>query len=220
MRCLFVIAVLALAACTKDAAPSARHAVVVLRDHVPGYQKLASQKFTLHYVEDAYDACTYLEATATDDARTRLLDALRTAAAANDTVDLLLLAHGNSYDRWVAALEPSVLAKLRFVYNTGGGDAAQAPSWLRLGARAYVGHPGSNVAPVFLAHLLPRWVDGARLEDAVRDANDATKGELTSGTASAVASVVERLGGPKTDPAKLWAGTEAQLSGDGTITLK
>lgn len=211
---------LVLVGCAEDAPPKVRHAVVVLRDHVPAYQKLASQKFTLHYVESAYDACTYLEATATDDARARLLDALRTAASTNDTVDLLLLAHGNRYDTWVAALEPAARAKLRLVYNTGGGDAPQGPSWLRLGARAYVGHPGSNVAPVFLAHLLPKWVDGARLEDAVAEANRKTKDELTSKTASAIATVVEAFGGPKTDPSKLWAGTEAQLTGDGTITLK
>jgi len=213
-------ALLLLAACSTAPGPGARHAVVVLRDHVPRYQKLASEQFTLHYVEDAYDECAYLEATATDAGKTRLLDALTAAAKANDTVDLVLLAHGNRYDDWVASLDGATRAKLRFVYNTGGGDASQGPAWLALGARAYVGHPGGNVAPVFLAHLLPRWVDGTRLDDAVDAANKQTKADLDSTAASVVTSVLAALGGPKTNTARLWAGTEAQLYGDGSLTLK
>jgi len=215
-----LVLLLALAACAKPAAPSARHAAVVLRDNVPGYQKLASQRFTMHYVDGAYDESTYLEATATDSGRTRLLDALTTAARGNDSVDLLLLANGNNYDDWAAGLDDATRAKLRFVYNTGGGSTDQGPAWLALGAKAYVGHPGTNVAPVFLAYLLPRWTGGDTLTDAVDAANKKTKADIDSSAASAVLHVLGAAGGPRLSPSRLWAGTEARLYGDGLITLK
>ena len=96
----------------------------------------------------------------------------------------------------------------------------QGASWLSLGARAYVGHPGGNVAPLFLTYFLPRWVKGVDLGTAVDESNNETKGDLTGSLAKSVASVLDSAGGPHLDPPKLWAGTEAQLYGDPTLVVK
>ena len=160
-----------LVACAKPAPPTVSRAAIAFRDDVPGYQKLASEKYALHYLEGAYEAVEYLEATPTDDGQTRLLAAITGAAAKHDTIDLFFLSNGNRYDSWVSTLPRPVLAKLHLVYNTGAGDARQGSTWLSLGARAYVGHPGGNVAPLFLTYFLPSWVKGVDLRKAVDEAN-------------------------------------------------
>jgi hypothetical protein len=209
-----------LAACTKPPPPAVSHAAIAFRDDVPGYQKLASEKYALHYLEGAYEAVEYVEANATDDGETRLLAAITTAASKHDTVDLFFLSHGNSYDAWVSTLGAPTRAKLRLVYNTGAGNARQGGSWLSLGARAYVGHPGGNVAPLFLTYFLPRWVKGVDLRSAVDESNKETRGDLTGSLAKKVSGVLDSVGGPHLDPPKLWAGTEAQLHGDPTLVVK
>ena len=206
--------------CTKPPPPTVSRAAIAFRDHVPGYQKLASERYALHYLDGAYEAVDYLEATATDDGQARLLAAIGDAAAKHDQIDLFFLSNGNRYDLWVKALPPSVLAKLHLVYNTGAGDARQGSTWLSLGARAYVGHSGGNVAPLFLTYFLPRWVKGVDLRTAVDESNKETKDDLTGSLAKRVFGVVDSVGGPHLDQAKLWAGTEAQLSGDPTLVVK
>ena len=211
---------LLLAGCAKPAPPTVSRAAIAFRDDVPGYQKLASEKYALHYLEGAYEAVEYLEATPTDDGQVRLLTAITAAAAKHDTIDLFFLSNGNRYDAWVSTLPRPVLAKLHLVYNTGAGDAWQGSTWLALGARAYVGHPGGNVAPLFLTYFLPSWVKGVDLRKAVDEANKQTKDDLTGSMAKRVLGVVDSVGGPHFDQAKLWAGTEAQLSGDPTLVVK
>jgi hypothetical protein len=211
---------LVLAACTKPPPPLVSRAAIAFRDDVPGYQKVASEKYALHYLEGAYEAVEYLEATPTDDGQARLLAAITAAAAKHDTIDLFFLSNGNRYDLWVNTLPPPVRAKLHLVYNTGAGDARQGSTWLSLGARAYVGHPGGNVAPLFLTYFLPRWVKGVDLRTAVDESNRETKDDLTGSLAKRVFGVVDTVGGPHLDQAKLWAGTEAQLYGDPTLVVK
>ena len=211
---------LLLAGCTKAPPPSATHAAIAFRDDVPGYQKLASEKYALHYLDGTYDSVEYVEATATDDGEARLLAAITKAAGKNDTVDLFFLSHGNAYDRWISTLSPATRLKLRLVYNTGAGNARQGSAWLGLGARAYVGHPGGNVAPLFLTYFLPRWVKGVDLRTAVDESNTETKGDLTGSLAKTVSGVLDSVGGPHLDTPKLWAGTEAQLFGDPTLVVK
>lgn len=220
MRLAFALGVaVVLGACQRSASTGPTHAAIAFRDDVPGYQKLASQKYTVHYLEKRYDLVTYLEATATDSGEARLLAAIEAAAAKHGTVDLFFLSHGGHYDSWCAGLSAPAKAKLRLVYNTGAGNASQGPSWLRLGARAYVGHPAGNVAPLFLRSFLPAWVDGATLRKAVDDANRDTKDDLMGGVARGVSGVLDAVGGPHLDTPKLWAGTEAVLTGDDTLEL-
>ena len=207
-------------ACTRPPSPAVRHAAIAFRDDVPGYQKLASEKYALHYLEKTYESVEYVEANATDDGEARLLAAITTAAGKHDTVDLFFLSHGNHYDSWANTLAAPVRAKLRLVYNTGAGNARQGTAWLTLGAKAYVGHPGGNVAPLFLTYFLPRWVKGVDLRTAVDESNKQTEGDLTGAFARRVAGVVDSVGGPHLDPPKLWAGTEAQLHGDATLVVK
>ena len=208
------------AACTKPPPPAVRHAAVAFRDDVPGYQKLASEKYALHYLEGVYESVEYVEANAADDGEARLLVAIAAAAGKCDTVDLFFMSHGHRYDTWISTLAAPVRAKLRLVYNTGAGDSRQGSSWLTLGARAYVGHPGGNVAPLFLTYFLPRWVKGVDLRTAVNEANRETKDDLTGSWVKRVAELVDTAGGPHLDPPKLWAGTEAQLWGDSTLVVK
>jgi len=208
------------AACTKPAVKGPTHAAVAFRDDVPGYQKVASEKYTVHYLERGYDAVTYVEATPTDDGRVRTLDAIRAAAAAHDTVDVFFLSNGGRYDLWASGLEAPVGAKLRLVYNTGAGNAWHGPKWLSVGAKAYVGHPAGNVAPLFMRYFLPAWVDGVALRKAVDDANKETKGDLSGSISKGVVSVLDAVGGPHLDTPKLWAGTEAELFGNDTLVVK
>jgi len=219
MRAALALVVVLGAACQKSAPTGPTHAAIAFRDDVPGYQKLASEKYTVHYLEKRYELVTYVEASATDSGEALLLKAIEDAAAKYTTVDLFFLSHGGHYDAWCAALSAGAKAKLRLVYNTGAGNASQGPSWLRLGARAYVGHPAGNVAPLFLRYFLPAWVDGATLRKAVDDANMDTKDDLTGGVAKGVSGVFDAVGGPDLDTPKLWAGTEAVLTGDDTLEL-
>lgn len=202
----------------KTAGP--RIAAVALRDDVPGYQQWATERFTVPVLEDAWDAHTYLTATPSDSRETEFLEALRHHAASADAVDVFLLAHGNRYDTWAAKLDPVTRAKLRLVYNTGAGDASQGPHWLALGAKAYVGHPGNNVAPVFYQSFLRAWAKGRVLKDAVKDANAETRGSLTNGVTVTALEVLEQAGGPRLNASTLWRGTEAQLDGDATLTVR
>ena len=208
------------AACTKPPPPAVTHAAIAFRDDVPGYQKVASQKYALHYLDGTYESVVYLEANPTDDGQVRLQDAVRAAAVRFDTVDLFFLSNGGRYDLWARPLEAPVRAKLRFVYDTGAGDARQGPAWVALGARAFVGHPAGNVAPLFLGYFLPRWVQGVELRKAMDEANKETKGDLTGTLAKGVVGVLDKVGGPHLDTPKLWAGTEAELYGDPTLVVR
>jgi hypothetical protein len=151
-----------------------RRAAVAIRDDVVPFQKWGTRAFTLPYLERGYASVAYFTESDRDDCRDAFLAAIASAAAANDEVDVFLLAHGNELVGWVATLDPAVTAKLRLVYNTGCGDASQAARWLAMGADAYVGHVGESESPVFYVYFLRRWSAGWRLDDAVADANAET----------------------------------------------
>ncbi len=211
------VVVLMLVGCREARAPIATRGAVFFRDFVPGYQRLASREYTLSAFGSAWEHVEYLEATPTDDGRVRCLDAVRARAAADATVDVFFLSNGDSYARWLGDLEAPVRQKLRLVYSTGAGGASQGPSMLRLGVRAYVGHPGGNVAPLFYRAFLSRWVGGASLRKAVDDGNAETKDDLTGSMMKGLARGLDAVGGPHLDPPGLWAGTEAQLFGDTSL---
>lgn len=220
MKTLAIALLMAASACTDTTPKGPTHAAIAFRDDVPGYQKLASERYTVHYLEKRYDLVTYLEATPSDNGEARLLKAIEDAALKHDTVDLFFLSHGGPYDSWCSALTPAAARKLRLVYNTGAGNSSQGPRWLTLGARAYVGHPAGNVAPLFLTYFLPSWTNGTKLRKAVDDANKDTRDDLMGTVAKGVGGVLDAVGGPHLDRPKLAAGTEAELYGDDTITVK
>jgi len=193
---------------------------VFFRDHVPEYQRVASREYTESAFRSGWQHFEYLEATAADDGRTRCLDAIRARAAVDASVDVFFLSNGDDYASWLSALEHPVRSKLRLVYSTGGGGAHQGSAMVGLGAKAYVGHPGANVAPLFYRAFLKRWLAGASLRKAVDDGNAQTKDDVTGVVMKGVAKGLDAVGGPHLDPAKLWTGTEARLFGDETLLAK
>jgi len=86
-------------------------------------------------------------------------------------VDLFILAHDNRLVTWIEGLPAEQRERLRLVYNTGCYDLKQGPLWLSLGAKAYVGHPGYSVSPVFYFYFLRRWTRGIKLADAIEESN-------------------------------------------------
>ena len=86
-----------------------------------------------------------------------------------------------------------------------------------MGARAYVGHPGGNAAPIFYAYFLPAWLAGEKLSDAVDHANDSTRGHLESALGANVLEVVRLASGTRIDAQAVWNGTRAQLYGDSEL---
>ena len=204
-----------LGACAKPAPPGPRPrvAAVAIRDTVPGYQQWSTEKFTVPKLEGGYDAHWYLTESKRGEKHKDFVDVLGEACRKHDAVDVWLLAHGNHYIDWVQELPEAERAKLRLVYDTGGGDSFIGPQWLRLGAKAFVGHPSSNVAPLFYARFLPAWLEGKPLRDAVDEANKAMKGDLDS----TVAKLIEKAAGKPGDLKRLEAGTDADLFGDASL---
>ncbi|MCC7073776.1 MAG: hypothetical protein IT383_20875 [Deltaproteobacteria bacterium] len=213
-RTLAVLALGCLVLCTMAAVPSTTvraprpcTAAIALRDLVPAEQMLGTKLFTWPLLAASYDHVTYLEASDGDDGRVRVQAALAAERAAQGgeacSVDLLFLAHGDQFAAWVEELPKNELPPLRLVYDTGAGDATQGERWLALGARAFVGHPGNNVAPVFYAFFLPAWLGGATVEDAVASSNMRTFAILR-GTRAYLGD----------ESASLWRGTRARLFGD------
>jgi hypothetical protein len=149
-------------------------AAIALRDHVIPFQKWGTRLFTLPLLEEAYNDVVYLTQERPGDKRAELVAALERALADHDDVDLFLLAHGNRFVDWVAAIDPALRARLRLVYNTGCGGAGQADDWLAAGADVYVGHAApQSMSPAFYFYFLRRWARGWTLDEAVGAANRA-----------------------------------------------
>jgi hypothetical protein len=183
---------------------SPKAAALAIRDDVSDFQKWGTKTFSLQFLEPAYAHVDYfVEARAENPRgeRDAFIRALRRALEKHESVDLFLLAHSNHYK------------SIRLVYNTGCGDADQGGDWMALGAGAYVGHPGSNLAPIFVYYFLPEWSQGTELDQAVARANEATKDEILGG----VTMLVLKAAGE--DPEVYWRNTEARIFGDDRIRL-
>lgn len=214
VRIALVILLVAGCSQSKPSGPRPRVAAVAIRDTVPGYQQWSTEKFTVPKLEDGYDAHWYLTESRRGEKHQEFVDALSEACLKHDAVDVWLLAHGNQYIDWVQELTEAERAKLRLIYDTGGGDSYVGPQWLKLGAKAFVGHPSSNVAPLFYARFLPAWLEGKPLRDAVDEANKAMKSDLDS----TVARLIEKAAGKPGDLKRLESGTDADVFGD--VSLK
>jgi hypothetical protein len=149
-----------------------RRAALAIRDNVSPFQKWGSKQFTLPYLERYYDAAWYFTQTHRGDCKDAFISNLNTALQRYPEVDLFLLAHSNQYIDWVAELPSERRSHIRLVYNTGCRDLRQGPSWVNLGAKAYVGHPDVSASPVFYFFFLRRWTRGAPLHDAMEESNN------------------------------------------------
>lgn len=191
-------------------------AAIAIRDDVSDFQKWGTRAFTRPFLGAGYAAAWYfVEDREREPAgkHRAFVGALKRALASHDAVDIFLLAHSNHYIDWVSEIDPAMRARIRLVYNTGCGDAEQGDRWLELGAKAYVGHPGDNIAPIFYFYFLPTWVAGSPLSDAVAAANRETKSQIFAGPAGWVLALLSQ------DAGRYWKGTEARIFGDGTIAL-
>lgn len=209
------LALLAVAAATSGALPNETTVrasrdpctvAVALRDLVPGEQMLGTMLFTRPLLAAGYDEHVYIEAGEDDDGRGRLLAAFDDARDRECTVDLFFLAHGDDFAGWVSARDVA-LPRLRLVYDTGAGGAAQGDAWIALGAEAFVGHPGANLAPIFYGSFLPAWIGGATVEQAVARSNRRTHDTMRRWRAV--------IGD---DTESLWHGTRAIVFGDGATS--
>jgi hypothetical protein len=178
-------------------------AAVALRDDVPGYQKFFTAQYTQPRLEAGYERAWYLTATPLEPRHAELVAALDEATLRYETVDVFLLAHGNRYIDWVAELPAAQRARIRLVYDTGGGSAHYGHGWRSLGVHAFVGHPGNNIAPLFYVYFLPQWLRDVPLSTAVADANARTKAWLDGPFGKVLGRFV--------DVPTLWAGTEAEV---------
>ncbi len=148
-----------------------RRAAVAIRDDVTPFQKWGSREFTLPYIEQHYGRAWYFTLSGDQHQVEEFHDAVGAALKQYAAVDLYLLAHSNKLIDWVAVLPEEDRARLRLVYNTGCTDLKQGPRWLELGAKAYVGHPGKSMSPVFYVYFLRRWSRGEPLKSAVAESN-------------------------------------------------
>jgi hypothetical protein len=139
---------------------------------VTPFQKWGAKQFTWPYLDKYYDTACYFVQSSSDDCKRAFLSCLDAALERHAEVDLFLLAHTNSFFLWVRELPPEHRARLRLVYNSGCRNLEQGPTWLGLGAKAYVGHPGISESPVFYCYFLRRWIqNGAILQNAVDESN-------------------------------------------------
>jgi hypothetical protein len=168
-----VVVILTERVCWDHAIPAGKEqrAAIAIRDHVTPFQKWGSKQFTLPYLDRYYSAAWYFTQSDSDSCKPVFQSCLDTALERYPMVDLFLLAHGNYFINWVAELPAEHRGRIRLVYNTGCRDLKQGPLWLRLGARAYVGHAGISMSPVFYFYFLRRWTRGAVLQDALAESN-------------------------------------------------
>lgn len=187
-----------------------RRAAVAIRDDVTPFQKWGSREFTLPYIAKHYGRAWYFTMSGDQHQIEEFHDAVGAALRQYAAVDLYLLAHSNKLIDWVAALPEEDRARLRLVYNTGCTDLKQGPRWLDLGAKAYVGHPGKSLSPVFYVYFLRRWTRGESLASAVSESNQRAN------------RVYDRLGLASfglLDPAQLKAESEAIVFGQDTLRI-
>jgi len=188
-----------------------RRAAVALRDSASPLEQWASRTFTLPYLERHYARAYYITDFPDMDARDAFVSSVQAALAQYEAVDIWLLAHSNDYIDWVATIDPALRQHIRLVYNTGCYDEVQAATWLRLGAVAYVGHPGESWSPVFYIYFLRRWSLGKRLDVAVSESN--TQMSRTLGW-------MGRLPGIVAGPQELYEESRASCYGRCDITIE
>ena len=186
-------------------------AALAIRDDVPAFQKWGTATFTHRYLQRYYGRSCYLTQAPGTDRKREFQAFLAGALASHRHADLFLLAHTNRYVSWVAELDPELTVNLRLVYNTGCRDASQAQRWLRLGADAFIGHPGESQSPPFYFYFLRRWTVGRSAEGAAGEANVLARRAF---------DLAERLSFGRLDADELWEESRALSFGDTSVTIE
>jgi hypothetical protein len=192
---------------------------VAFRDAVPAYQRLGTRGFTRYELAGAYDHVDYLESDALGPDTVRAFrEALTSALTQHRQVDLFLAVNGGSWVAVVGELPAGLRHKLRLVYNTAAGGAAEADRWRALGAQAYLAHPGDvNLAPFFYVAFLRHWTDGERLDAAVEAGNAALHDHLDGW----VAPLLLRASGFPAHREDLpWWEATTHTAAEGDVTLR
>lgn len=191
-------------------ARSENRAAIAIRDDVTSFQKFGSREFTLPYLEHYYGKAWYFTLSGDQSQVKEFSTAVGLALKQYAAVDLYLLAHSNELIRWIEILPEADRRRLRLVYNTGCTDLKQGPEWLELGARAYVGHAGVSMSPVFYVYFLRRWTRGRDLDESVREGNR---------LAFQVFDTLGLVSFEALDAARLKADSEAVIFGDRSIRI-
>ena len=129
----------------------------------------------------------------------------------HDDVDLFLLAHTNSYVRWIEEIPPELRLKIRLVYNSGCWSGRQAQEWLDLGATSYVAHPSAASHIAFFVPFFRRWTAGVGLTEAVITSNE---------RADKVYGRLSMLGGRLEEEFENWCQSRARIWGQTDIDIK
>jgi hypothetical protein len=159
--------------------PRSKRAVLAIRDSVPSYEQFGTELFTEPYLSAYYDESYFFTQKGRNDQKELILESLKRLTTNYDCVDIFILAHTNPYLYWFEGLPKHLRQKIRLVYNTGCRNADQGKGWLKLGAKAYIGHKGkTSLSPFFYVYFLRRWVSGLRLDIAVKESNKIAKDEI------------------------------------------
>jgi hypothetical protein len=162
--------------------PGKEHrAALAIRDRVERspFVRWLSRQFVWPYQARYYGAAWYFPQTDADDCKQAFQACLDKALQQYSDVDLYLLAHSNRFIDWVAELPAEHRRHLRLVYNQGCYDLPQGPEWVRLGAKAYVGHPGDSTSSAVTFLFLRRWVHNYPLQEIMDESNHLMRRTLT-----------------------------------------
>jgi hypothetical protein len=188
-------------------AHTGKKAAIAIRDAVPGYLQWGTEHFTIPYLERYYDEWYYINQEPGNNRKNNFLNALRTALKKYKTVDLYLLAHSNYYYEWIREIKPALRKNLRLVYNSGCEDLEQAATWIRLGAKTYIGHPGRSASPLFYFYFLRRWTKGGEILKSLRSSNQGMDKLLQIGSLFSAA----------VHPSEMYNQSAAHIMGDSTL---
>ena len=151
-------------------------AAIAVRDDVVTWQKTATKLFTKPYLKKLYEDFIYLEEKNITSQEEKFVYGLTQLLISHDSVDVYLLAHGNSMIEWVQRIESNLTKKIRLVYNCGCDNARQNAGWKSLGVKYYLAHKGGkSLSPVFYYFFIRRRVDGRSLEKSITAANRHTR---------------------------------------------
>jgi hypothetical protein len=180
LACIFVLSIVGDGIYWNTAVPPGKElrAALAIRDNVTPFQKWGSEVFTLRYLKRYYGGAWYFTQSKKGDLETEITSCLDNALEHYPHVDLFLLAHTNEYIKWVARLPEERRQRLRLVYNTGCYNQSQGLTWLELGAKAYVGHPGESWSSVFYYFFLRHWTRGGTIQAAMDASNHLTETTL------------------------------------------
>ncbi|MFL5754509.1 MAG: hypothetical protein ACJ76F_13940 [Bacteroidia bacterium] len=157
-----------------------KFAAIAIRDNVDKFQKYGTRLFTFPFLKKNYQTVVYFTQNEPGDKKQDFLKSVSDLLRDNDSLDIFLLAHSNSYWEWMEEIkDKSLLSRIRLVYNTGCSGYSQAEQWKTIGAKYYVAHRSSqSISPVFYFYFLRRYCAGMPLQESTSQANFAMHEKL------------------------------------------